>query len=229
MLVLLFDVPAQVKLGSILGLASHLLLYIRGEWHVKAPFMLSIYGFSAILIFLVNLAICSQGILSAKYTTVFVLSYTISVLFSISIYRYFFHKLRRFPGPPLAGVTKFWHVWQCRNSKNHLVLHSLEKDYGPIVRTGSIYPPYLYLSNLEAGPSELTVFLPEFVPVVDGPGSVCDRAVWYDIPLPQVAVNTTRNRGLHDKRRRVWDHGFTPACKKPPSFACMILTLLFSS
>ena len=43
----------------------------------------------------------------------------------------------------------------------------------------------------------------------DGPGNLCTKAVWYDFLVPEVAVNTTRNKMSHDQRRRIWDKGFT--------------------
>lgn len=55
---------------------------------------------------------------------------------SIAIYRLFFHRLRYFPGPRLAVVSKLWHVWQCRDSHNHLVLERLHREYKSFVRIG---------------------------------------------------------------------------------------------
>ena len=46
---------------------------------------------------------------------------------SIVIYMKYFHRLRHFPGPWAAGVTKLWHVWQCRTAKNQLVIENLRK------------------------------------------------------------------------------------------------------
>ncbi|MCJ1268692.1 hypothetical protein MMC22_008580 [Lobaria immixta] len=54
---------------------------------------------------------------------------------SITVYRLFFHRLRHFSGPQLAAVTKLWHVFQCRDSRNYLVLDSMHKQYGNFVRT----------------------------------------------------------------------------------------------
>ena len=59
------------------------------------------------------------------------------------------------------------------------------------------------------GPNELTIFNPEVFAAMDGPGNVCKKAVWYDFLLPEVAVNTTRDIPMHDRRRRIWDRGFT--------------------
>ena len=63
-----------------------------------------------------------------------------ALLTSIAVYRVLFHRLSRagFPGPPLARISKFWHVWACRDSKNHLVLDRLAQVYGDFVRTGKI-------------------------------------------------------------------------------------------
>ncbi|KAL8651746.1 MAG: hypothetical protein Q9210_003077 [Variospora velana] len=112
----------------------------------------------------------------------------------MTVYRKFFHRLRHFPGPWMAGITKFWHVYHCATSQNHLLLDRLHDEYGQFVRTG---------------PEELTVFNPEVLRAVDGPGTSCTKAVWYDLLLPELAVNTTRSKPEHDKRRRIWDHGFT--------------------
>ena len=55
---------------------------------------------------------------------------------------------------------------------------------------------------------------PEIFKALDGPGNACTKAPWYDFLLPEVALNTTRDKPTHDKRRRIWDHGFTTKGKK---------------
>lgn len=59
------------------------------------------------------------------------------------------------------------------------------------------------------GPTEITVFAPEVKWAVDGPTNQCNKAVWYDILLPLIALNTTRSKKEHDQRRRTWDRAFT--------------------
>lgn len=71
----------------------------------------------------------------------------------------------------------------------------------------SIYLPAQLNSSL--GPNEITIFRPEVFQVMDGPGNACTKAVWYDFLLPEVAVNTTRDKLKHDQRRRIWDQGFS--------------------
>lgn len=43
---------------------------------------------------------------------------------------------------------------------------------------------------------------------INGPGSRCTKAPFYDLLLPRTSIITTRNRSFHDKRRRIWDQGF---------------------
>lgn len=127
---------ADAGLGSLAGLASHAFLFIHGEWHVHAPLVFNCYLALLSAVFICNIIHFESYALSAKATIVFSSSYACGVLVSIGVYRYFFHQLRSFPGPPLARISKFWHVWKCRDSKNYLVLQTLEKRYGSFVRTG---------------------------------------------------------------------------------------------
>ncbi|PVI04480.1 cytochrome P450 [Periconia macrospinosa] len=119
-----------------------------------------------------------------------------SLFSSIGVYRVFFHKLRSFPGPYLARVSKLWHVWKCvkSRSRNHLILDDLYKQYGDFVRTG---------------PREITVFHPDILYAIDGPGTKCSKTDWYDILLPEIAINTARDKSEHDHRRKIWNRAFT--------------------
>lgn len=122
--------------ASIVGLLAHQLLFIRGEWHLLAPTIVVIHVFA--LFFLLGFEIQHGRTFSDSSLVVFSQSfcYLFSLFTSITIYRVYFHRLRKFPGPRLAAVSKLWHVWQCRDSRNHLVLDKLRHEYGPFVRTG---------------------------------------------------------------------------------------------
>ncbi|KAK2745695.1 hypothetical protein FQN57_003592 [Myotisia sp. PD_48] len=108
----------------------------------------------------------------------------------------FFHRLTiaGFRGPKIASVTKIWHMWKCRSSKNHLVLDELHQKYGDFVRTG---------------PSEITVFHPDVFMTIDGPKSQCIKAEWYDILHPNMALVTSRDKLRHRTRRSQWNKGFS--------------------
>ncbi|KAK4200392.1 putative cytochrome P450 E-class, group I [Triangularia verruculosa] len=190
---LLTDLPSTVLYSgaALLGVTSHLAVFIRGEWHMQAPILFWVYNFLIIFIFI----IFQQHRPNPFRATIFIAtSYNIGLFTSISVYRLYFHRLRHFPGPKPAAVTKFWHVWQCRHGKNHLVIERLRAKYGTVIRTG---------------PEELTIIDPSVSSTVDGPRSSCTKAVWYDFLLPEIAINTTRSLAEHDERRKVWDRGFS--------------------
>ena len=133
----LLETPALLALGAAIGVATHLSLFIHGEWHIQAPqiavFHLSVYSSLAVLHF------CPTP-LSMVVDCVLLLSlgYLPGLFGSIITYRLFFHPLVKagFTGPIGARVSKLWHVWGCRESKNHLFLDGLKGEYGDFVRTG---------------------------------------------------------------------------------------------
>lgn len=128
--------PLAVAIAS--GIISHLLIFIRGEWHLWTSQIVQVHSLIALSIFAIAYQMQGMNKLvdAAISTLVLCTAYTVTLCTSITIYRIFFHRLKTFRGPFLASVTKFWHVWQCRTSQNHLVLDQLRETYGNIVRTG---------------------------------------------------------------------------------------------
>ncbi len=199
------------------GLASHNCLFIRGEWHLQAPVLFRIYLVLTFVVFFVEVGLEHAGSLQAFKTTLHLITaYSTALFGSMIAYRTMFHRLQNFPGPFAARMTKFWHVVHCLNSKNHLLMDGLHEQYGDFVRTG---------------PDELTVFNPEIMAAFDGRVNKCSKSVWYDFLWPMVGLNTTRDKVLHDKRRRVWDQGFTTKgsrldlklCSSDPVFFAALL------
>jgi hypothetical protein len=135
----------------LLGISAHLGLFIRGEWHL--------WGAHLFLIHVAVLSICplllaflsERSALSCVSDAVWLfLSYLLGLFGSITVYRLYFHRLRYFPGPRLAAVTKLWHVYKCRGSQNHLLLDDLHNKYGAYVRTGESLPLPPPQTNTEA-------------------------------------------------------------------------------
>ena len=180
--------------ACIAGVVTHNALFVRGEWHLKAPLLLKIYLLSFILslMFQINSHPTFAGGLTA--TLLVTISYVFTLLCSMTLYRVLFHRLRSFPGPPLARVTKFWHSAKCYDSQNHFLLDDLRKTYGNFVRTG---------------PNEITIFEPEIFAAYDGYDNRCTKSAWYDFLQPAIGLNTTREKKVHDERRRIWDHAFS--------------------
>ncbi|KAF2438378.1 cytochrome P450 [Karstenula rhodostoma CBS 690.94] len=178
-----------------LGVIMHLGFFMRGEWHLQAPHIILAHALAFTLLLVKKLV---SG-LSAWYGVALpFLVYLCGLLGSMAIYRLFFHRLRSFPGPRLAAVSKLWHVWLCRYSKNHLVLESWRQKYGTFVRTG---------------PSEITIIHPAGLEWLDGPQNRNARSDWYDLLHPGVQV-FSRDPAIQTARRKVWDKAMSLSAVK---------------
>lgn len=131
----------QTTLAVAAGLFAHNVVFIRGEWHLHIKHILIAH----VSIWLCTLYMLNRGdgfsllplLASAQQATWLATVYLVSLFTSMTVYRLFFHRLSRFPGPKMAAVSKLWHVWNVRKSTNHLFMTALHKKYGTVVRTGT--------------------------------------------------------------------------------------------
>lgn len=128
-----------IVVGVLSGIVIHVTIFIWNEWHLQAPHIF--LQFCALYIAFPILANTLQGSLAGEIFQGIVTlgyGYLAGLVTSILVYRTILHPLTRagYPGPWYAKVTKIWHVWAVRDSKNHLVLDKLHKKYGAFVRTG---------------------------------------------------------------------------------------------
>lgn len=71
-------------------------------------------------------------------TTVLTSSFAFGLLGSMLIYRAFFHRLCRFPGPFAARLSRFYALGHAAaTKKSHRKLERLHEQYGDFVRTGA--------------------------------------------------------------------------------------------
>lgn len=59
------------------------------------------------------------------------------------------------------------------------------------------------------GPNEITIFRPEALISLDGPGNKTTKSVWYDFLMPDMGVTTIRDKTFHDQRRKIWTQAFS--------------------
>ena len=128
-------------LAAIIGVLAHLGVFIRGEWHLQAP---------AVVSFHISFAAFMRGTWDLQH-------HSLPPFFSP-------HRLRHFLGPRFVAVAKLWHIFQCWDSRNNLMLDSIHKQYGNFVRTGKLaltvhVEPLdaVRLTSLLQGPNESTV------------------------------------------------------------------------
>lgn len=214
----------KLALSAVAAIALHLGSFIHGEWHLHSPIIfvshsLAFFSFTAFLMLVQDYTARSSLLEAILLFGI----YLTTLLTSITVYRVYFHRLSRagFPGPRSARITKLWHAWACKDSRSFLVLDSLARQYGDFVRTGkrvSVFGDFSATANAPQGPSELTITHPDVYQAIDGPGSVCGKADWYDITHPNISLVTARNSKVHDHRRRIWDQGFSTKGQSSPLF-----------
>ncbi|KAF2444061.1 cytochrome P450 [Karstenula rhodostoma CBS 690.94] len=116
---------------------------------------------------------------------------------SIVIYRAQFHRLRKFPGPFAARITKFDTISRVLpDCQLYKVIEGLHKKYNTdIVRTG---------------PREISIASADAIPLIYGPMSKCRKGVWYSSAyhMEGASLQTTRVHQEHRERRKAWDRAF---------------------
>jgi len=127
--------------GGLLGVVAHLGVFIHGEWHLQAPQLAVGHGSVFLCVALGRLFLRDSMKLGHLMNDLVLVSlaYVPGLFTSIFVYRVSkFHRLTAagFPGPLGARITKLWHVWACRSSRNHELLDRLHQEYGDFVRTG---------------------------------------------------------------------------------------------
>jgi len=207
--------PVHICIAFTLGIASHLLYFIRGEHHNSAPVLASLVPTSWII--LLSVFIRTETMLeSSKLSSALLSSFALGLYSSIITYRLFFHPLKNFPGPFFAKISKLWHVYKIIGFKNHFLMEELHQKYGDIVRIGkSVNLKWGKIKILTSiGPNEVVVFTAEGVPAIHGLNFRCTKAPFYEMLQKDRSVSATRNVQAHRARRRVWSQGFGPKALK---------------
>ncbi|ROV98453.1 hypothetical protein VPNG_08525 [Cytospora leucostoma] len=125
------------------------------------------------------------------------MAFLVGLFGSIVVYRAFFHRLGRFPGPFAARLSNLYHFLYMAgtNMQYHLHVQKLHSRYGDFVRTG---------------PRELTITRASAVDLIYGPNSKCTKATWYDqnsADPDKVGIENVRDKAKHGTRRKPWDKG----------------------
>ena len=134
----IFDpAPMSFYLAGSAGVISHYSFFINGDHHIHAPMLSLLLLFIIFLLWFYHSEVQDDGQYKAiENTFADIVAFSATLLTSMTIYRVFSHPLRGFPGPPLARITKFWHIWKVRKAKNHLLMEEMFNKYGDFVRIG---------------------------------------------------------------------------------------------
>lgn len=117
------------------GILSHLVHFIHGHRAWEAPKIVGFYFIAECLLWV--RCIHSQGVAhGASNAGIISASYFLGLFASILVYRIFFHRTSRFPGPFAAKITKLYGPYEALDGQPHLHWSKLFDKYGDIVRIG---------------------------------------------------------------------------------------------
>lgn len=197
MIIRLDDENARYQVTIGLALLSHF-FFSHYEPHPFAIILLYLGAWTGWSRFLINNQ--NESIKEALISTaILTLIYTTTLLLSIAIYRIFFHRIRKYPGPFSFALTKWASVPMDAAGERPKTFAKLHDRYGDVVRVG---------------PRELSINDPNAVTSLLGGTSKCVKGPWYQgvhggkgeraLNL-HVTMNPTHRR----QRRRIWDQAFS--------------------
>ena len=132
------SLPRLAAVAATAGFLSHTLYFIRNEHHRQAVLFVKLFlGLPPIVCFLLMQVLQINPSRAASVTASMGAAYLLALWTSMIIYRSFFHRLHHFPGPPLAKISKFYHVSRLGKMDNFRKLEGWHKKYGNVVRTGT--------------------------------------------------------------------------------------------
>ncbi|KAK2753551.1 hypothetical protein FQN54_007328 [Arachnomyces sp. PD_36] len=180
------------------GVTLHNLIYRVGEWDTTSLSLL----LSHILV--LTAGSVSLGLLRS-YTEIEVtiapygfcrlcFYHLVGVYSSMLVYRAFFHRLRKFPGPFLARLSTFYLTSLSSDLHLNWEVEKLHKQYGDYLRLG---------------PTELSISDPDAVQAIYGSQSKVRKGPWYRLLDPRICLSFAPTLEEHNRRRRVWDRGFS--------------------
>lgn len=187
--------PQYLVAGAALGAISHRAYFNQGEHHMYAIRYTQLFLACCLASTILVSRLGDKSIPAALPVVISVAtSFLAGIYSSLLAYRIFLHPLNKFPGPFAARISSFWYTTQVLNADAHFKLLDLHHKYGDFVRVGS---------------SDLSIAHPQGPHAVYGPGTKCTKAYWYDNDAPLTSMHTTRDRAMHDKRRRIWSPAFS--------------------
>ncbi|KAE8137385.1 cytochrome P450 monooxygenase [Aspergillus pseudotamarii] len=183
-------------IATLSGVSLHTFLYRLGEWDTTSMLLVQIHT----LIFVGgNLALHFSLLrwngleLSPAAFSSLCGYHLLGVYCSMLVYRLFFHRLRRFPGPFFGRLTNFYATTLSINLQKPIEVQKLHRKYGDYIRLG---------------PCELSIADPQAVKAIYGSQSPVTKGPWYTLLEPRVPLFMERDKQKHARRRKVWDQGF---------------------
>lgn len=214
-----FDVnnPRILQASFVGGVLLQIFAFRKGEWDLLVPHLTFAYaalffGLSGWILH-VQRTNTLENLAATIFSVILIgIFHVTGILTSMVLYRVFFHRLRKFPGPFLGRISNLYPTY-LRAKKLHLYeeVELLHQQYGDFVRLGTSeiqsHSPTV-LVNHYVGPTELSIIDPSAVEAIYSARSRCTKGPFYNVTHPRTPLNMIRDRNEHHARRKIWDRGF---------------------
>lgn len=204
------DTKSLAAAGAIVGVSSHLLYWMHG---LRAPQSAQIFLFHvAAFALTAALSIRSHGAIDGILAANAICwSYLAGLFTSMAVYRVWFHRLSRFPGPFPAKVSKLYGTWRARDMDAHNDSTAYHEKYGDFVRTGTfaILPAIDQFIANGLGPMDLSLRSADAVQKVMGANSPCTKRGMGVFEIFDLhggfSLEAILDTDTHRARRQIWD------------------------
>ncbi|GME28827.1 putative benzoate 4-monooxygenase cytochrome P450 [Neofusicoccum parvum] len=191
------DVPTAAVSAAGLGVLFHVTVLRNLEVDNFMYHLLSSLLAATVMLTFAYVLVGFSFLSALSRTCLASLSFNTGLFLSIAIYRVFFHRLRKFPGPFGAKVSRFYSAYLAgKEVKYFKEIERMHHRYGDFIRTG---------------PREVAIVRKSAVPLLLGPTSECRKSTWYmqvDSDSSKCSIHMTRDFDDHKRRRKAWDRGF---------------------
>jgi hypothetical protein len=135
----------SIAVDILTGLGLHHLIFRHGEWDFAGPLLVAKLIFIGVpsVSILVGLAIAcgkTATLLNCLYPCIKHATITLTAMtFSILWYRWQFHRLRGFHGPPGARLSVIYIMWKsAKSTMGFELIREYHERYGDFVRVGML-------------------------------------------------------------------------------------------
>lgn len=216
--------------AALLGVILHLSIFRTIFVELYLYYFMGLYLAAALGISYAYLSLTEFSTLESLTRVVVVgVSFNSGLIISMGIYRLFFHRLRHFPGPLAAKLSRFYDtVIAAKNVQYHMEVANMHEKYGDFIRTGKrllCYTLKVYLLSALVGPREICIVRKSAIPLIYGPQSECLKSSWYtqlSTDHAKSSIHMTRDVDDHRRRRKAWDRGLSIKGKQSPIFLCFL-------
>jgi hypothetical protein len=132
------DIVSLGLSAATFGVLSHVSIFRSLPVEEYLDNLLILYVTTTVAIGVAYLSITDLSFIQALFRVGVITSgFNTGLASSIGVYRLFFHRLHRFPGPTLSKLSRFHDTYLAgKNVQYNVELERLHKTYGDFIRTG---------------------------------------------------------------------------------------------